>query len=116
MEEEKTFETSDLPLTAFLIMRGLTLIVAKKIGNNKFTFIIKDEEVLHIRLTDKLTNYKNTSIRVYNSKGQYLTELRPDSRGEINWQPEKNLAAGVYLFRLLKDKRILTTHHLNIVR
>jgi len=44
MEEEKTFETSDLPLTAFLIMRGLTLIVAKKIGNNKFTFIIKDED------------------------------------------------------------------------
>lgn len=46
MEDSKTFETSDLPLTAFLIMKGMTLIVAKKIGSNKFAFVIKDDQDL----------------------------------------------------------------------
>ena len=40
----KDFETSDLPLTAFLIMRGLRLKTAKKLSGGKFLFIIEDPD------------------------------------------------------------------------
>ena len=39
-----TFVTSDLPLAAFLVIKGLTLIKAKKAGNGKFEFILEDPD------------------------------------------------------------------------
>ena len=36
-----TYETSDIAISAYLVMRGLTLIAANKIGN-KFRFIFED--------------------------------------------------------------------------
>jgi len=42
--EDKNFETSDLPLTAFLVMKGLVLITAKRINNGKFLFVLEDPE------------------------------------------------------------------------
>lgn len=40
----KIFETSDLPLAAFLVMKGLVLSTAKKIGGNKFLFVLEDPD------------------------------------------------------------------------
>lgn len=42
--KDNKFETSDLPLTAFLVMKGLTLVTAKRIGNGKFLFVLEDPE------------------------------------------------------------------------
>jgi hypothetical protein len=39
----KTYETSDIAISAYLVMRGLTLLVAQKVGN-KFRFIFEDSE------------------------------------------------------------------------
>jgi hypothetical protein len=36
------FETSDLSLAAFLVMKGLELKTAQKLNNGKFLFIIND--------------------------------------------------------------------------
>lgn len=44
--ENKNFETSDLPLTAFLVMKGLVLITAKKAGGGKFLFVLEDPDDL----------------------------------------------------------------------
>lgn len=40
--KNKTFTTSDLPLAAYLVIKGLPLISAKKINNGKFEFILED--------------------------------------------------------------------------
>ena len=40
----KEFKTSDLGLAAFMFMRGLKLISAKKLSNGRFEFILNDEE------------------------------------------------------------------------
>ena len=40
--KDNVFLTSDLPLTAFLIINGLTLKKAKKISGGKFEFILED--------------------------------------------------------------------------
>lgn len=40
--QNKTFETSDLPLAAFLVMKGLVLITAKKVSGSKFLFVLED--------------------------------------------------------------------------
>ena len=45
MEEQiKTYITSDLSLAAFLLMRGLVLIDAKKISSGKFKFSFNDPD------------------------------------------------------------------------
>lgn len=36
-----TYETSDISISAYLVMRGLTLVTANKVGN-KFKFIFED--------------------------------------------------------------------------
>lgn len=53
---DKNFETSDLPLTAFLIMKGLKLITAKKVGNGKFLFIISDPDGIADNLSLEYVN------------------------------------------------------------
>lgn len=37
----QTYETSDIAISAYLVMRGLTLLAATKVGN-KFKFIFDD--------------------------------------------------------------------------
>lgn len=37
----RTYETSDIAISAYLVMRGLTLITATKVGN-KFKFVFDD--------------------------------------------------------------------------
>jgi hypothetical protein len=41
----KTYETSDIAISAYLAMRGLTLLVAQKVGN-KFRFIFEDADAM----------------------------------------------------------------------
>lgn len=53
---DKNFETSDLPLAAFLIMKGLKLITAKKVGNGKFLFIISDPDGIADNLSLEYVN------------------------------------------------------------
>lgn len=43
MKTMKTYETSDIAISAYLAMRGLTLLVAQKVGN-KFRFIFEDAD------------------------------------------------------------------------
>ena len=44
----ENFETSDLPLTAFLVMKGLVLITARRVTNGKFLFVLQDpDEIAH---------------------------------------------------------------------
>ena len=38
------FTTSDLGLAAFMFMRGLKLISAKKLANGRFEFVLNDED------------------------------------------------------------------------
>ena len=45
MENDK-FETSDLPLTAFLVMKGLVLVTARKVNGSKFLFVLEDPDEL----------------------------------------------------------------------
>jgi hypothetical protein len=45
MKEVKMYETSDISISAYLAMRGLTLLVAQKVGN-KFRFIFDDQHGL----------------------------------------------------------------------
>ncbi len=42
--DTNTFTTSDLPLAAFLVIKGLVLIRAKKAGNGKFEFVLEDPD------------------------------------------------------------------------
>jgi hypothetical protein len=42
--DNNTFITSDLPLAAFLVTKGLILVMAKKTGNGKFEFILEDPD------------------------------------------------------------------------
>jgi hypothetical protein len=36
------FKTSDLPLTAYLVIKGFKLLSAKKVSNGRFEFTIED--------------------------------------------------------------------------
>jgi hypothetical protein len=45
MKTMKTYETSDIAISAYLAMRGLTLLVAQKVGN-KFRFIFEDADAM----------------------------------------------------------------------
>lgn len=38
----KEFKTSDLPLTAYLVIRGFRLVSARKVASGRFEFIIED--------------------------------------------------------------------------
>jgi hypothetical protein len=40
--DTKIFTTSDLPLAAFLVIKGLVLVRAKKAGSGKFEFVLED--------------------------------------------------------------------------
>lgn len=42
MSDTKQFLTSDLPLAAYLCVKGLSLVKAKKTYNGKFEFILED--------------------------------------------------------------------------
>lgn len=42
--EEKTFVTSDLPLAAYLVIKGLQIQKAKKVSGGKFEFILDDPD------------------------------------------------------------------------
>ena len=42
--EDKTFTTSDLPLAAYLVIKGLQIQKAKKVSGGKFEFILDDPE------------------------------------------------------------------------
>lgn len=39
-----TYTTSDLPLTAFLVIKGLKLVTAEKSAGGKFEFVLEDPE------------------------------------------------------------------------
>lgn len=54
--EVKKFETSDLPLTAFLVMKGLVLVTAKRIGNGKFLFVLEDPDSIADKLALEYIN------------------------------------------------------------
>lgn len=54
--EDKTFETSDLPLTAFLVMKGLVLVTAKKVGGGKFLFVLEDPDDIAQKLALEYVN------------------------------------------------------------
>ena len=43
-KEEKTYNTSDLSMAAFLLMRGLKLLEAEKISSGKFNFLFADPD------------------------------------------------------------------------
>ncbi len=38
------FTTSDLPLTAFLVIKGLNLVSAQKVKNGRFEFVLEDPD------------------------------------------------------------------------
>jgi len=42
MSDTNQFTTSDLPLVAFLVIRGLSLVMAKKNISGKFEFLLDD--------------------------------------------------------------------------
>ena len=42
MEDNKIFITSDLPLAAYLIIKGLKLVKAKKAVSGRFEFVLED--------------------------------------------------------------------------
>ena len=42
--EGNTFTTSDLPLAAYLVIKGLQIQKAKKVAGGKFEFIIDDSD------------------------------------------------------------------------
>lgn len=54
--DNKTFTTSDLPLAAYLVIKGLSLISAKKINGGKFEFILEDPDDLAERLSIEYIN------------------------------------------------------------
>jgi hypothetical protein len=51
-----TFTTSDLPLAAFLVIKGLTLIKARKAGSGKFEFVLEDPDGEAERLSIEYIN------------------------------------------------------------
>lgn len=56
MSEDKLYTTSDLPLTAFLVMEGLSLIKARKVNNGKFEFVLADPDDIAERLSIEYVN------------------------------------------------------------
>jgi hypothetical protein len=52
----KTFITSDLPLAAFMVIKGLELVKAKKTGNGKFEFILEDPDGVADKLSIEYIN------------------------------------------------------------
>lgn len=50
------YTTSDLPLTAYLIINGLELLNAKKAINGKFEFILKDPNQIAVKLSMEYVN------------------------------------------------------------
>jgi hypothetical protein len=44
MENNNTFTTSDLPLAAYLSIKGLVLLKAKKVIGGKFEFVLDDKD------------------------------------------------------------------------
>lgn len=55
--EPQVFITSDLPLAAFLVIKGLVLVTAHKTANNKFEFVLEDP----------LSQAKSLSVEYVNS-------------------------------------------------
>ena len=53
---ENTFVTSDLPLTAYLVIRGLEIQTAKKVSGGKFEFTLEDPEQIAERLSIEYIN------------------------------------------------------------
>jgi len=54
--EIKIFTTSDLPLAAFLVTRGLSLVRAKKAVSGKFEFALEDPDEVAEKLSIEYIN------------------------------------------------------------
>jgi hypothetical protein len=44
MSDKKLYTTSDLPLAAYLVIKGLSLVKAKKASSGKFEFVLEDPD------------------------------------------------------------------------
>ncbi len=42
MSEKNLYPTSDLPLAAFLVIKGLSLVKARKTSSGRFEFLLED--------------------------------------------------------------------------
>jgi hypothetical protein len=56
MSDINQFTTSDLPLAAFLVIKGLSLVKAKKAYNGKFEFVLDDPDEVADELSIEYIN------------------------------------------------------------
>jgi hypothetical protein len=79
-----------------------------------FNLSSKHYLTLYYQGKTKLT--KQNIIKIYNLKGQYLTQIQMPSSGKVNWNPPAELSSGWYLLRLISGNRILSSTSLQVIK
>jgi len=63
--------------------------------------------LLHIELGEGCPKAARHQLRIYNTKGEFVTELVIPRSGRLAWAPGATCGSGVYVYRLIGDSRII---------
>jgi hypothetical protein len=58
----------------------------------------------------------NSSIRLYDNKGRFITKIDMPRAGKTIWEPDSNLSTGMYFARLISGNHILDTTALILLK
>jgi hypothetical protein len=59
---------------------------------------------------------KDSNIRLYDTKGRFITEIPVSTKGVTNWTPPADMASGMYIARLISGNRFLDTTSFSIIK
>ncbi len=76
----------------------------------------KQNSDLCFQLPKNMKKSRQAKLKIYNAKGQFVTELKFPKEGLLRWQPDKDTSSGVYTVRLLCDNRIVETTHFSLLK
>jgi hypothetical protein len=59
---------------------------------------------------------KDSSIRLYDSKGRFVKELPFPAKGTTTWTPPRDIASGMYIAKLIMDNKFIDTKAFSIIK
>jgi hypothetical protein len=59
---------------------------------------------------------RDSYLRIYNTKGRFITKIDMNSKGMTSWTPASETASGLYLARLISGNRIVDTTTFTILK
>lgn len=59
---------------------------------------------------------RHSYVKIYNLKGQYITEFKMPPNGKTNWKPGSDISSGMYFVRLINGNRIQESLTLQVIK